>query len=201
MHIQLKKAINHLIFQEPFIGSLLPRLQIIKSETQKTMATDGKCIWWNHDCIESLNIYETRGMTAHEVFHCILLHMFRRGTRDFNKWNVACDYAVNPFVEQLNGYILWEGALYDPLRFPIGMTAEQIYDLLDDNEIPKDYDCDVIEPSELDKLTDEIDWKGAISVALKDAKQAGKLSKELEQMLECYLYPKLIGSGFRVQRL
>jgi predicted metal-dependent peptidase len=192
LHAQLKKSINHLIFQEPFIGSLLPRLKIIQdSENTETMATDGKVIFWNGKYLDTLNIYEIRGMTAHEIFHCILLHMYRRGTRDFNKWNYACDFAINPFIEQLNGCILWEGALIDLKRFPIGMTAEKIYDLLNDNEIPKDFKCDVIETNELTKHIDEIEWKGAVSVAMKSAETAGKLSKELKQMLDIYMNPKI----------
>jgi predicted metal-dependent peptidase len=155
------------------------------------MATDGKSIWWNENYIDFIDRYEVRGVTAHEVFHCVLLHMFRRGSREPKKWNYACDYAVNPFVEQLPNCPLPAGALLDTVRFPIGMTAEQIYDLLDDDEIPEDFECDIIESSELTKLAEEIDWKGAVAVAAKNAKSAGKLSVELEQVLEIYLNPKI----------
>jgi predicted metal-dependent peptidase len=194
LHLSLKKAINHLIFQEPFIGSLLPRLKIVCKDNDPeidTMATDGKTIWWNNDFVEAIDRYEVRGVVAHEIFHCILLHMFRRGTREPKKWNYACDYALNPLVEQLANCPLPKGALLDTARFPLGMTAEQIYDLLDDREIPKDFICDLREPSDLTKLAEEIDWKGAVAVAAKNAKSAGKLSKELEQMLEIYLNPKI----------
>ena len=191
MLARFKKAVNHLIFGEIFIGSLIPRLQLIESKTVETMATNGKIVWWNCDYVETINLYQTQGMVAHEIFHCLLLHMFRRGTRESKKWNFACDYAINPLVIQLANCEMWPGALLDLARFPAGMTAEQIYDLLDDNEIPEDFECDIREGDPLTMLADEMDWKGAVAVAFQNAKSAGTISKELQQIIERYLNPKI----------
>jgi predicted metal-dependent peptidase len=193
MLTQLKKAINHLIFQESFIGSLLPRLQIIEDNGpgNPTMSTNGKCMWWNREFTISINKYETQGVVAHEVFHCIFLHMFRRGSREIKKWGLACDYAVNPFVLTLVGCTLPEGAYIDTNRFPLGTPAEKIYEQLDDSEVPENYTSDLVEGDKLTRLAEEIDWKGAVAVAAKNAKQAGALSVALENAINFYINPKL----------
>ena len=60
--------------------------------------------------------------------HPALHHHVRRSGRDPKRWNVACDYAINPlFVDA--GLTLPEGVLLDN-RFR-GMSAEQIYNLLE----------------------------------------------------------------------
>jgi predicted metal-dependent peptidase len=60
--------------------------------------------------------------------HPALHHHVRRSGRDPKRWNVACDYAINPLLVDA-GLSLPAGALLDN-RFRY-MSAEQIYNLLE----------------------------------------------------------------------
>src|SRR5208283_3536858 len=52
------------------------------------------------------------------------LHHTRRSGRDLRRWNIACDYAINPLLVEA-GFELPDGALLDPAY--AGMSAEDIY--------------------------------------------------------------------------
>ena len=60
--------------------------------------------------------------------HPALHHHVRRSGRDPKRWNVACDFAINPLLVDA-GLSLPDGVLLDD-RFR-GMSAEQIYNLLE----------------------------------------------------------------------
>ena len=68
------------------------------------------------------------GTLAHEVMHPALQHHTRRGDRDQKRWNMACDYAINPMLIDA-GLALPKDVLLDA-RFT-GMSAEEIYNRLD----------------------------------------------------------------------
>jgi predicted metal-dependent peptidase len=60
--------------------------------------------------------------------HPALHHHVRRSGRDPKRWNVACDFAINPLLVDA-GLSLPDGVLIDN-RFR-GMSAEQIYNILE----------------------------------------------------------------------
>ncbi|NDY74491.1 hypothetical protein DO021_21680 [Desulfobacter hydrogenophilus] len=64
------------------------------------------------------------GLTAHTVMHPACAHHLRRGDRNADTWNSACDYAINPILLEA-GLILPDGFLYDPILE--GKSAEQVY--------------------------------------------------------------------------
>jgi len=121
--LKLTKARVQLLFQQPFFATLCLRLSLISAPV-RTMATNGKVIYYNPDFVESLTPEELQGVLAHEVLHCALGHHCRRGSRKPRLWNVAADYAINPIVLK-NGMALPEGALIKP-EFE-GLSAEEIY--------------------------------------------------------------------------
>ena len=92
------------------------------------MATDGVSLYYNPDFVETLNAATLAGTLAHEVMHPALHHHVRRSGRDPKRWNVACDFAINPLLVDA-GLSLPDGVLMDN-RFR-GMSAEQIYSLLE----------------------------------------------------------------------
>jgi len=92
------------------------------------MATDGVSLYWNPEFVETLNAATLAGTLAHEVMHPALHHHVRRSGRDSKRWNMACDYAINPLLIDA-GLSLPDGILFDN-RFR-GMSAEQIYNLLE----------------------------------------------------------------------
>jgi predicted metal-dependent peptidase len=85
-------------------------------------------LFYNPDFVETLNAATLAGTLAHEVMHPALHHHVRRSGRDPKRWNVACDFAINPLLVDA-GLSLPDGVLIDN-RFR-GMSSEQIYNLLE----------------------------------------------------------------------
>jgi predicted metal-dependent peptidase len=126
--LRIQKARTSLILDHPFFGSLLFRLKGRECRSIQTMATDGVSLFYNPEFVETLNAATLAGTLAHEVMHPALHHHVRRYGRDPKRWNVACDFAINPLLVDA-GLSLPDGVLIDN-RFR-GMSAEQIYNLLD----------------------------------------------------------------------
>ena len=75
-----------------------------------------------------LDAEEWKFVLAHEFLHAALRHDLRCEGRDPNLWNVACDYAVNLWLREMNVGMMPDFCLYDE-AFK-GLSAEGIYDLL-----------------------------------------------------------------------
>ena len=118
------------------MASILLGLELVESYECDTMATDGKCIYYNPDWIKTLPESELQGVLVHEGAHVIFQHMLRRGNRNAKIWNYACDYAINIWLRD-NGYKLPEGGLIDAKYR--GQSAELIYrTLTSDDEALQD---------------------------------------------------------------
>ena len=130
---KLAAARTRLILDKPFLGALVLRLpmQVAKPEWCPTTATDARTFFYNPDYIDSLSLEQTQFMLAHEALHCALSHFARRQHRVRHRWDLACDYAINPLLVD-DGLTPPPNALLMPLYK--GMTAEEIYPLLDDND-------------------------------------------------------------------
>jgi predicted metal-dependent peptidase len=132
--IRIQKARTTLLLDHPFFGSLLFRLKGRESRSVPTMATDGVSLYYNAAFVDTLNTATLAGVLAHEVMHPALQHHLRRSKRDPRRWNEACDYAINPLLLDA-GLSLPDGVLVDQ-RFR-GMSAEQIYNVLDAEAQPQ----------------------------------------------------------------
>lgn len=129
--VRIQKARTTLLLDHPFFGTLLFRLGGKQSRSIATMATDGVSLFYNPEFLDTLNAAELAGVLAHEVMHPALQHHTRRGDRDRARWNVACDYAINPILLDA-GLTLPKDVLLDD-RFR-GMSAEQIYNQIEEDE-------------------------------------------------------------------
>ena len=130
---RVSKAKANLIINSPFFGSLAiqMRVHIENSARNPTMATDGEHLYVNEEFLSKLVDVEVIGVLAHEVMHCALNHHTRKGNRNHQLWNIACDYAINNDLIK-HGFTLPKGGLIDPIYN--GMSAEEIYDkILKDN--------------------------------------------------------------------
>lgn len=113
-----------------FYGSLLCSLDFIWSRDVPTAATDGLRLWWNPDWFEALPFDTCGSVLRHELDHVARLHNIRRGNRDPQGWNYACDYRINndlsndgfkftgtkPLIDKtfdVNGVLLSEEEIYD----------------------------------------------------------------------------------------
>lgn len=95
---KVTKARAGLVLDRPFFGSLSLRLKLIEDPTHETAWTDGKSIGYSPDYINNLTLGQVKGLIAHEVMHLALGHQFREGGRDHNRFNIACDYAIDPML-------------------------------------------------------------------------------------------------------
>ncbi len=129
--VRIQKSRTALLLDHPFFGALLFRLGASPSTSVATMATDGVSLFYNPEFVDTLNAAELAGVLAHEVMHPALQHHTRRGDRNQARWNMACDYAINPMLLDA-GLVLPKDVLIDN-RFR-GMSAERIYNLLEEDE-------------------------------------------------------------------
>lgn len=124
---RITRARIHLALRQPFLASALMRLPIIRTGVASgvpTMATDGFHIFYNPAWVAGLSDPELRGVIAHELLHVVFAHAARRGVRDPELWNIACDHAVNLLLYD-QGFSLPAGGALDSQY--IGMSAEAIY--------------------------------------------------------------------------
>lgn len=130
---KLAAARTRLILEKPFLGALVMRLPMnaAKPDWCPTTATDARAFYYNPEYIEELSLDQTQFMLAHEALHCALSHFARRRHRIRHKWDLACDYAINPLLID-DGLKPPPNALHMPLYK--GMTAEEIYPLIADND-------------------------------------------------------------------
>ena len=127
VHPRIARQRTELVLSQPFFGALALRLNVREDPSAKTFWVDGETLGYNPTYMESLSDLEVRGVVAHEVLHVANGHCWRQGARDPDRWNDACDYAINPIVLS-SGMVLPKGALVDP-RYT-GKSAEEIYGLL-----------------------------------------------------------------------
>jgi len=167
---------------------------------------------FNPAFVDSLSMDQLKGVLCHEVMHCALGHMSRRGDRNPIGWNIAADYAVNPIIR--NKYSLPGGALFNPDW--VNLSVEDIY-----SKIPKDEKsgqdkgkgkgkgqgqdvdpggCGAVEDlknedgsqaSAADKSQSESEWKVAAVQAAQQAKSFGDLPAGIDRIIEEILNPKI----------
>lgn len=130
---KLTAARTRLILDKPFLGALVLRLPMVAANPAwcPTTATDARKFYYNPEFIDSLSMGQAQFMLAHEALHCALSHFARRQHRIKHRWDLACDFAINP--------LLMEDGLSAPpnMHFMpqyLGMTAEEIYPLIDEND-------------------------------------------------------------------
>jgi len=119
-----------------FFATALMRLNTSPKWEIETAETNGRDLRYNPDFLIGLNEQERIGILAHEVMHCCNKHFARRGERDPEQWNIACDLAINPILIEA-GYSLPAGGCI-PGQKPFehlqpGESAEHYY-----NELQKD---------------------------------------------------------------
>jgi predicted metal-dependent peptidase len=190
--MKMSRAVTQLVVRHPFFGSMCLSVKVSPDDSIPTMCTDGTSIQWSPAYVDEIPQDECTGVLAHEVVHIVLKHMLRRGDRDPERWNYACDYAVNPILLEA-GFKLPEGRLYDPAF--ANLSAEAIYDRLPDDIGEKAKGSgfgDVVDakgeqgqdlsPAEQKQMEADIDSK--VMMAASAAKAVGKLPAKIDQMIQ-----------------
>jgi predicted metal-dependent peptidase len=206
---RLAAARTRLILDKPFLGALALRLELVEAAPDRCASTrsDGRSLFYNRAYIESLDIPQTQFALSREALHCALLHFYRRGSRDPVLWQAACDHAINPLLID-DGLTPTPDTLYMP-EFR-GMTAEEIYPLLDTDEPQRESrgggEADSapepgqrFTPDEMEMLAAQ--WRQRLAAAAQQALQAGKLSADMARLVDFFLQPKLPWRNLLAQHL
>ena len=127
MDPRISKQRTALVLDQPFFGALALRLKVIEDPSCKSFWTDSVSIGYNPAFLAGLNDLETRGSLAQKVLQVANGHCWRRGDRDPELWDRACEYAINPIIVDA-GMLLPKGSLIDA-RFH-GKSAEEICGIL-----------------------------------------------------------------------
>lgn len=139
---RMELARSNMLIRYPFFATLMLGMEMIPTTERpdnggplETMATDMKNIYYNPEFAENTSVSKLQFIIAHETMHTALEHGYRLGEHDPETWNQACDFAVNDILKDSNIEIP-EDALYDPKYHD--MNAEQIYDLIMEEQPPQD---------------------------------------------------------------
>lgn len=112
-----QRAIAGLVHIMPFFGGFIGRLRTIYTFRVETQATDGYNLFVNPQFTYNLDMTGKVFVLAHEIMHCVLNHMRRGKGHDPMKSNIAADYEVNCWINDVglirSATMSKMGALYD----------------------------------------------------------------------------------------
>jgi predicted metal-dependent peptidase len=199
---KLAKAKTALILEHPFVGTIALSMPFEFDESIKTAATNGKRIKFNPEFVDSLTDEEVKFLVAHECFHPMLEHNFRRGDRQHKKWNVAADYVINKLLtDESIGRMPKVGLLDDNIYNAGHGTSEGIYNILPEQDEsggsgagepggPLD-DCEDGDGSPAEQQQQQAEWKVKVAQAAQAAKMMGKMSANMQRLVDEVLQPKV----------
>ena len=212
---KIAAARTRLILDKPFLGALALRLPLEEAEGDWCRSTwsNGTSLYYSRGYIDLLDVEQTQFAVSREALHCALLHFHRRGNRNKERWESACDYAVNALLFE-DGLKAPPDTLYAPEYR--GLTADEIYPLLPENDEPRasslgenqqgsdalqqqQQAAQSLSPSERELLAAR--WHQRLAAAAQQAQQVGKLSADLARLVETYLQPKLPWRSLLTQHL
>ena len=216
---RLSAARTRLILDRPFLGALVLRLplEIAHPTWCPTIATDARKLYYNPEYIAGLSLAQVEFTLAHEALHCGLAHFARRAHREKHRWDNACDFAINPLL-------VAEGMTPPPKALFLadyeGMSAEEIYPLLEDDSVQQTHDRHLYDDPD-DRAGDadsghdrggehdaspggrppplaaaecqhlEHLWRQRLAGAAQQALQADRLGGVLARMIDTLLQPQL----------
>lgn len=122
-----------LLTNEPFYGTIAINLILTMVDKDhkyvRTAGVDGRHMYYNPNFIDALDDDELLFLIAHEVMHCVLGHLTRRGKRDPDSWNRAGDYLINYIlVRDRIGKFPGVGGLYNEDYG--NMVTEELYEII-----------------------------------------------------------------------
>ena len=112
---RIKQGVFKLLFSFRFFGTLacsLDRVEVPETSRIKTMATDGRKMYYCPEFVDKMKELHLNFVVCHEVLHAALGHCnpYRIGNRtvmvydqngnEISLWNIAADYVVNYLIVQ-----------------------------------------------------------------------------------------------------
>lgn len=130
-----QKARAQMLIKHPFFAAIVLSTEWIEDASVGTACTDMVKVWYNPEFMAKRSVDDAMFVLVHEIMHIINMHGLRRGMRKPIRWNKACDYAINQELVD-SGLPMPPDGLCDPSKYK-GMTAEQIYDILTEEQKQK----------------------------------------------------------------
>ncbi len=135
IHKKLSRACAQLMIKHPFFGSLVYQHEMEITESVDTAAaTADNRMLFNPRFVEKVDPDQLVFLVAHEVMHIVFAHAQRRGNRDHELFNIACDAVINEILisERVGTFI--EGGVR--MQGAEKETSENIYKVLAQNSSP-----------------------------------------------------------------
>ena len=143
------RARIHLLTHRPFYAYLAMKMrqEWLEDCSGGLSCTDGETLFINPTEFVKLSKAQQVTTIVHEVLHCASGHLWRKGGRDMQKWNMAADIAIDniihadqfeagPWEQSRAKWLRSIGKKFEQFN---GQVAEAIYDQLPDS--PKQPQC------------------------------------------------------------
>ena len=95
---RVERTIAGLIADKPFYGTLALRLPVSADRKVKSVATNGKDIYYNPAWVSTASADDLFRVVAHCVLGCVLKHHTRRGGRSYARWQEASRAVTLPIL-------------------------------------------------------------------------------------------------------
>ena len=192
-------AYSKLGLREAFIAAVMTRIKREVSDKVSTAGTNGSWVRFNPTWCEPLTDEELFGLVLHESCHVVLMHMWRRESRDPRLWNYANDAIINAYIRS-RGWQLPKGGVH--LKWvKEEHSSEYVYNKLKEEQQQSgggsgDGDGDDEQDGmgggfdgqgDLEDAQDEatrVDMEATIVAAAKMAKECGQGSSLIDRVLE-----------------
>ncbi len=124
----LQNTIIRLLREKPFYGHFLLNLRRAENSTSKhgagvTIRDGVPTLSINSPLFERYATGERQALLEHLIRHILHLHPLRRKDRNRHDWDVACDLAINPFIDGLPD----DAVRPEQFGLEPGLAAEEYY--------------------------------------------------------------------------
>ena len=127
-------AYSKLGLRESFIAAVMTRVKREISDRVPTAGTNGTWVRFNPAFCDPLTDEELFGLVLHESVHVVLMHMWRRESRDPSLWNYANDALINAYIRSRGWQLPKGGVNVHWVRE--SMSSEEVYAKLKENPPP-----------------------------------------------------------------
>lgn len=117
----LRATQNELYLEMHFFHIALSKLSYQRREDIATFATDGKYLYYAAEPLfraYKKNPVFLNRLYLHSVLHCLFSHLWLRGSREKDKWSLACDIVVEYIIDSMEKRCV---------KRPISFLRTQVY--------------------------------------------------------------------------
>ena len=132
---RISNIVSRMTIREPFIATVFTKLERVYDDPRVTTgATDGTRVYFCPEFCEKLDDEQLLFLCLHEGAHVIFMHMWRRGDRRPDMWNIANDAIINRILVNDGYKFIQSGILYDWVH--ADSSSEEVYAKLMQNPPP-----------------------------------------------------------------